>query len=112
VYVAVKKQPIIFIFQNYRLSNQRRTITQYVCAQKHHNFINGIVYLQHKFKSFLYIFPLKSFGHFVVKKFLPISTKGTMTSDLNSLNTNQKRTQHTTLEIQGLNWDRHNNVVG
>jgi hypothetical protein len=41
-----------------------------------------------------------------------ISTKGTMTSDLNSLNTNQKRTQHTTLEIQGLNWDRHNNVVG
>ena len=44
------------------------TITQYVCAQKHHNFINGIVYLQHKFKSFLYIFPLKSFGHFVVKK--------------------------------------------
>jgi len=41
----------------------------------------------------------------------PISTKRTITSHLNPLNTH-KRPQHMALEIQVLAWDRHKYVVG
>jgi hypothetical protein len=42
---------------------------------------------------------------------LPISTKQTITSHLNSIILN-KRQQHTTLSIQVLAWDRHKQVAG
>jgi len=42
----------------------------------------------------------------------PISTKRTITSHLSWSHWLQRRSQHMTLEIHVLSWDRHNNMTG
>ena len=51
MYVAVKKQPIIFIFQNYRLSNQANFVLHLKISEQY-------VQKQYEFKS-LTLFKLK-----------------------------------------------------